>query len=126
VSRRVIDSSAILALIFQEKGGEKVAGILEDSLISAVNVAEVFSKLAEKDLLTAKRISDFYQLGLEVADLDPEQAFKIAELRPLTKKLGLSLGDRCCLALAILRGAIPVTADRDWKKLSFCEVETIR
>ena len=126
MNKRVVDSSAILALIFQEKGAEKVLPILEDSLISTVNVAEVFSKLAEKNLLTKERISDFYQLGLEITDFDSEQALKAAELRPLTRNLGLSLGDRCCLALAILRGATAITADRDWKKLLFCPVETIR
>ena len=126
MNKRVIDSSAILALIFREKGGEKVAPILEDSLISSVNVAEVFSKLSEKGLLTKERISEFYKLGLELADFDAEQALKAGELRMMTKHLGISLGDRCCLALAILRDATAVTADREWKKLSFCKVESIR
>ena len=123
---RVIDSSAILALIFLEKGAEKVSPILEGSLISTVNVAEVFTKLAEKGLLTKERISDFYQLGLQIENLDTEQALKAAELRLPTKKLGLSLGDRCCLALAIVRGARVVTADRSWSKFKLCEVHVIR
>jgi PIN domain nuclease of toxin-antitoxin system len=126
MNSRVIDSSAILALIFLESGAEKVAAVLEGSLISTVNVAEVFTKLAEKGLLTKERISDFYQLGLQVADLDEAQALKAAELRPLTRGLGLSLGDRCCLALAFIRDASVVTADRNWQKLKFCKVDLIR
>lgn len=124
--KRVLDSSAILALIFLEKGAEKVAPIIENSLISSVNVAEVFSKLAERNLLTTERISDFYQLGLEIVDFDREQALKAAELRPLTRDRGLSLGDRCCLALAVVSNAIVVTADRNWNKLKFCKVDLIR
>lgn len=109
-----------------EPGSEIVAPLLEGSLVSCVNVAEVFSKLIEKGLLTDTTATDFLQLGLEIVEYDFEQAMKTAELRPLTRHLGLSLGDRSCIALAILRNATAVTADKDWKKLSFCQVEAIR
>lgn len=124
--KKVLDSSAILATIYQETGAEIVEAMLENSIVSSVNLAEVFTKLAEKGRLTLSIVDDFRQLGLEIVDFDLEQAVKAAELRPLTKHLGLSLGDRSCLALAILRNATAVTADRDWKKLSLCAVEVIR
>jgi PIN domain nuclease of toxin-antitoxin system len=38
-------------------------------------------------------------------------------VRPPTKALGLSLGDRACLALAIERQAVALTADRVWQEL---------
>lgn len=126
MNRKVLDSSAILAVLLAEPGSEIVAPLLADALVSTVNVAEVFSKLIEKKLLTETTKSDFQRLGLEIVDYDFKQAMKAAELRPLTKHLGLSLGDRSCLALAILREASAVTADRDWKDLSFCPVEVIR
>lgn len=126
MNKKVLDSSAILAVIFQEKGAEIVEPILEKSKICSVNVAEVFTKLAEKGVLTKQTIDDFQQLGLEIIDFDFEQAAKTAELRPLTKHLGLSLGDRSCLALAILHKTTAVTADKDWQKLTFCQVEVIR
>lgn len=126
MSKSVIDSSAILALLLLEPGGEKVLPILGDSVMSTVNIAEVFTKLAERELLTEERISDFYEMGLEIAEFDREQALKAAELRPITRHLGLSLGDRCCLALAMSRGAVAVTADRNWKKFNLCEVNPIR
>ena len=71
-------------------------------------------------------VHDLQKLGFEIVDFDLEQAIKVAELRPLTKHLGLSLGDRSCLALAMLRNTTAVTADRNWKKLSLCQVEVIR
>lgn len=126
MSKKVLDSSAILAVMLAEPGSEIVEPFLSDALVSTVNIAEVFGKLTEKNLLTGTTKSDFQQLGVEIVDYDFEQAIKAAELRPLTRHLGLSLGDRSCLALAILRGVPAVTADRDWKSLSFCTVELIR
>lgn len=124
--KKVLDSSAILAVIFQEKGAEIVEPLLVNSMISSVNVAEVFTKLTEKSVLNKQTINDFQQLGLEIIDFDFEQATKAAELRPLTKHLGLSMGDRCCLALAILHNATAVTADKDWAKLAVCPIKLIR
>ncbi len=126
MNKKVLDSSAILAVVFQEKGSEIVEPLLDKSLVSSINVAEVFTKFAEKGIFNQQMIADFGQLGLEVIDFDFEQAAKVAELRPLTKHLGLSLGDRSCLALAILNDTTVVTADKAWQNLTFCKVEVIR
>lgn len=56
-------------------------------------------------------------LNVEVVDFDEELAASAALLRGATKKLGLSLGDRCCLALGLARKASVVTAERNWSKL---------
>ena len=40
-------------------------------------------------------------LHLDVRPLSPAQALRICNLGPAAKSLGLSLGDRACLALAI-------------------------
>ena len=126
MNKKVLDSSAILAVIFQEKGAEIVEPLLDKSLVSSINVAEVFTKFAEKGILNQQTIDDFQQLGLEIIDFDFEQSVKVAELRPLTRHLGLSLGDRSCLALAMLNKTSAVTADKEWQKLTFCQVEIIR
>ena len=54
--------------------------------------------------------------GLEIVDFNFGQAAKVAELRLLN----------CCLALTILQNATAVTADKDWQKLSLCQIEVIR
>lgn len=126
MSKAVLDSSAILAAILVEPGGEVVEPMFSTAAVSTVNVAEVFSKLSEKGMLDDETVSDFQQLGLEIVDHDFEQALKVAELRPLTKHLGLSLGDRSCLALAILRNATAVTADTNWSSLTLCTIKSIR
>lgn len=124
MSKKVLDSSAILAAFNGEVGSEKVD--FSNSIVSSINVAEVFSKIAEASSLTKQFLEDFDALGLEVVSFDIDQARKTAELRPLTRHLGLSLGDRCCLALAILSKGVAVTADKEWKKVKMCQVEVIR
>jgi ribonuclease VapC len=47
-SRVVLDASALLALINQEPGFEKVAAVISTACMSSVNVAEVVSKLMDK------------------------------------------------------------------------------
>jgi len=74
------------------------------------------------------------ELGLAVADLDlfivpfdAEQAILTGRLRRDTRAAGLLLGDRACLALAMILGATAVTTDTAWTnpKLSV-EVELAR
>lgn len=126
MSRFILDSSAILAVLQQEIGGDKAATYFPEASVSTVNVAEVLTKLVEKGNDIDKAIKAFEFLQIHVIDLDESHARKAAELRPLTKHLGLSIGDRCCLALAILEDATAITADRDWKTLSFCPIDLIR
>jgi ribonuclease VapC len=49
-----------------------------------------------------------------------------ASLRPKTKRFGLSLGDRSCLALAMKTKATAITADKSWAKVGLCPVKIIR
>ena len=126
MSKWVLDSSAVLAVMLREKGHENVKARFPESSISTVNLAEVLSKLAERDQLTEEDIQNFENLEIEIVAFDTKQAQKAAELRPLTKHLGLSLGDRSCLALAIQLDATAVTADKEWKKIKFCAVDLIR
>jgi PIN domain nuclease of toxin-antitoxin system len=66
-------------------------------------------------------------LGLSFIELDPPQARAIAALRPLTRPLGLSLGDRACLALAQQLRRPALTAERSWARLDVgVEVRLIR
>lgn len=126
--KRVFDASAILAVYYGEPGKKKVRSLLDTSqpLMSAANLCEVLTKLLE-DGLEAESVWDTFQaLEIEIADFDAVSALKAAELRPVTKHLGLSLGDRACLALAIQENAVAVTSDKSWGKLDVCEIEIIR
>ena len=95
--------------------------------MSTVNLAEVFSKLMERGLSADQADAIVYRYGFEVVPFDEELARRTGALRPATKTLGLSLGDRACLALA-LREALPVvTTDRNWTKLTLgIEIRVVR
>lgn len=122
----VLDASAVLAYLYSETGADKVEPLLENSIISRINATEVLTKLVHDGLTIDEAKETFDKLNLEVAEFDEKQSLKAAEIRPLTKHLGLSLGDRCCLALAILKDLPAITADKNWANLTLCEIEFIR
>jgi ribonuclease VapC len=127
VASIVLDASVILAHINGEPGSERAAGFFGDALISAVNLAEVVGKLVERGVGLALVRQALSLYGLQVVAFDEELAERTGALRPETKALGLSLGDRACLALA-QRSALPaLTTDRAWKDLNIpVEVQLLR
>jgi ribonuclease VapC len=118
VSAVVIDASAILAAILGETGGDAVFDRLDDATISTVNVAEVYGYAAINDLPTDAIDAFFADTGIEIAPFDQQQAVAAGQLAGVTRKAGLSLGDRSCLALAKLRGEEVLTADRPWEQVA--------
>jgi PIN domain nuclease of toxin-antitoxin system len=116
-SRVVLDASALLALINQEPGSEKVAAVISTACMSSVNVAEVVSKLMDKGFSEVEIREIFGALKLLIIPFDEEQGFIAGLLRANTKSLGLSLGDRACLSLAIQQKLSVLTADRVWAGL---------
>ena len=115
----VLDASALLALMQSEPGSEVVDALLEDHecFASSVNIAEVGSKLVDKGLAPDQLSRVLSQIDVQTIDFDAEQATACAALRATTRELGLSLGDRACLALARGMQATAVTADRAWADL---------
>jgi PIN domain nuclease of toxin-antitoxin system len=119
----VLDASALLALLKGEPGAERVAEALErGAYLSAVNLAEVLSKLADWGEDPAEAQARMAQVGLlgaavEVLPFTGEDALEVARLRALTRAYGLSFGDRACLALARRLGLPALTAERAWAEL---------
>lgn len=115
--RIVLDASALLCLLNAEPGCEAVAETLPFAVIGAVNLSEVVAKLAEVGG-SEERIGEAIRLlRLPVEAFDVEQAKIAGLLRVETRSLGLSLGDRACLALARRLVATAVTTDRAWAGL---------
>ncbi len=114
----VLDASALLAFLQREPGQERVAeAIAPGSAISAVNVSEVVAKLRDASTpepAIRQSLDSLAARGLEVVPFDRSLALAAGFLRPLTRELGLSLGDRACLALGRVRGQPVLTADRGW------------
>lgn len=118
MSDRVLDASVILAVLFKEPGGDPRYLSDGKAAISAVNFAEVVSRLAVAGADGAQISRILPPLGLEVIDFDEQLALDAGLLRPLTQNLGLSLADRACLALARRLQLPALTADRAWRSLS--------
>ncbi|MEW5967372.1 MAG: type II toxin-antitoxin system VapC family toxin [Pseudomonadota bacterium] len=125
----VLDSSALLAWLWREPGWERVDEILgkAECWLCSVNQAEIFSKVLDKGLPPSELEGFSSSLDIPVASFDPGLALATGALRPGTRALGLSLGDRACLALAQQLGATALTADRAWTQLDLgIAVECIR
>ena len=123
----IADASAILALLKQEPLGKLDPRRLFRATISAVNLSEVLERLCSGGLSESEADSAVAELSLRVADFDEPQARLAAYLRPRTRRAGLSLGDRACLALGLQLGSPVITADRAWASLDVgVEVVLIR
>ena len=127
MSEVVVDASAILALLNQETGSEEVLRFIGKAAISTVNLSEVIAKLADAGVPEEDIRQILSNLNLEVIDFNEEQALKAGMLRPNTKSIGLSFGDRACLALAIFLNQPVLTTDRLWGSINVgVEVRVVR
>ncbi|KQN36428.1 twitching motility protein PilT [Sphingomonas sp. Leaf407] len=115
--RYVLDSSALLCVMFEEEGAEHVAARLPGAMISASNYAEVVAKLVDRGMPPADIVTIMADLDIEVVPVDRQQAELAGLMRATTAGLGLSLGDRACLALAQIRRTTALTTDRVWSNL---------
>jgi ribonuclease VapC len=118
MNRAVLDASAILALIFREPGAEKLTDeLLETAIANTVNLAEVQTKLIQKGYDPEEAWEDALMLKRSPEPFTAEQARIAGTLVSKTQSLGLSLGDRSCLALAISLNAPVYTTEQIWKDL---------
>lgn len=123
----VLDASAVLAAFFDEPGAAYIAERMDGALISAVNYSEVVAKLVDRGTPSSHILEVMAQFDVEVVPVDQAQAMSAGLLRSATHNAGLSLGDRCCLALALTRDAIALTTDRAWGELDVkVKIELVR
>lgn len=130
VSSAILDASALLALLNREPGGERVAeALLTGALMSAVNLSEVVAKLADIGMSEGEVREAIEPLGVEVVPFDEAAAVATGLLRGESRRAGLSLGDRACLALGRERTLPVLTADTAWSTLDLgpeVKVEQLR
>jgi ribonuclease VapC len=111
----LLDASALLAYLQREPGFEAVREALREGAgISAVNLAEVVGKLKSKGKDPDRILRRLLAMGLEVLPFTLEEALEAGALDPLTRPLGLSLGDRACLAAGKVHRLPVLTTDRSW------------
>jgi PIN domain nuclease of toxin-antitoxin system len=113
----VLDSSAVLALLRNEPGADLVERVIAGSIISAVNLTEIVTKLIERGAPAKDAIMIARGLPFAIAGHDEDLATSAGALWAQTRDLGLSLGDRACLALAARENLPALTADRRWTEV---------
>ena len=128
MSKIVLDASAILAVILREPGYERLTpALLAQAVAGTVNLAEVHGKLVTRGWSSEEAWEDATSPIQEIAPFNEEHAKIAGDLIQSTRHLGLSLGDRACLALAIALNAPVYTADKSWKSLKLkARVHAIR
>jgi ribonuclease VapC len=128
VAGGVLDTSAALALIYDEPGANKVRAALPGASMSTVNVAELLTVLIRHGIPEPQAIGLLQRLGLKIRDFATDHAIVAARLHTVKAEARrISLGDRACLATAIALGVPAVTADRNWQGLGLpVQVEFIR
>lgn len=120
MSKVVLDSSVLLAILNGEPGAEiftKKPSLLANSTISAVNLAEAYSKVMTLGGDPVEAWDTITAPVTDVVPFDTDQAEIIGRLVSLTRSRGLSLGDRACLGLGIALKSPVYTTDRAWKDL---------
>ena len=114
----LIDSSALLALILGERGGTKVAPAVEHGVMASVNYGETVTALINRGWGPSDATSLVESFALHVVPVEKSDAVLAGEWRAPTRHLGLSIGDRICLAVGFRLGATVLTADKAWGGLS--------
>ena len=133
VNRIVLDSAAVLAMLLNEPGGERVDSLLNSlgpasgmqAAISSVNWCEILTRMQrEKVQMSSDRLSavlagvDLYPFGR--ADAEAAADYAIVNQ-------ALSLGVRACLALTRSLQATAWTTERLWARCALdVPVELIR
>jgi PIN domain nuclease of toxin-antitoxin system len=118
----VLDASALVAVARKERGFESALPFLDAAVLSTVNaveVIEVLGRFGNPPEFVRELIAD---LGIGLEPFSERQALVAASIAVHTRHLGLSLGDRACLAVASDLGGVAVTADLVWGEL-FLDVE---
>ena len=114
----VLDASALLALLRNEPGAERVKSLLRNSAMTTINYGEVVGFYARRGASEVEIRRLLHPLPTERIAFDEELAYVVGLMLPQTSSAGLSLGDCACLGLAGRLGVIALTADRSWSRIA--------
>jgi ribonuclease VapC len=125
VTRAVLDTSALLALCFGEKGAAKATARGRDGVVSAVSYSEALAKSVDKGVPLETVTFALASLKLSIIAFDEEHAVAAASFRPKTRGMYVSFADRACLGTAAVAQLPVLTADRKWDDIP-CDLEIVQ
>ncbi|MBA3898580.1 MAG: type II toxin-antitoxin system VapC family toxin, partial [Sphingomonadaceae bacterium] len=110
----VFDTSAVMAILFEEPGGDIALAAFPEGILCTANATEVISRLIDAGETPDRAVRVLTRLRLPIIPFDAALAIDAGLLRATTRSGGLSLGDRACIALARARSLPVLTGDRIW------------
>lgn len=116
MTEATLDASAVLAWLHDEPGAEIVAARIGECVITSVNAGEVVTKLIRSGMGPEAAAGAVRLLPCRIAEVDGDLGVRAGLLQARTSGLGLSLGDRICLAYAEREGILALTADQAWRR----------
>ncbi len=121
--RYQLDASAVLAVMLNEPGHDRVRAVIDNAAIHAANLAEVIAKLIREGVPADEAHQFMEDVHLDLSEeFSLRQASDCGALIAETRRQGLSLGDCICLTAAGWKRRIALTAERQWKELEGREV----
>jgi ribonuclease VapC len=117
LSKYVLDASALIALVNEEPGADKVGPLMPHSVISAVNYCETIQRLTRSGIPQEEVKLVLTQLVAPPIPFDETLAYVAASIHGRSRAHGLSFGDCACLALARSLELPAVTAEKEWEKV---------
>jgi ribonuclease VapC len=129
--RVVLDASALLAWVLQERGQQTIDALLPHATVPASAMVETLYRAADRGHRQSSENlhRDLLALGVQVASLTDADTVRAADLIHASKQSSrpgsLSLGDGLVLATAE-RLALPVTGgDQHWETLDDLQVANL-
>jgi ribonuclease VapC len=123
----ILDTPAVVAFLRNEPGGEVAVRHLPEGCLSTVTVAETIGRMERDGMTPAATMGHLRKTGIAVVAFDEAQSEVAGKLIEPGRRWRISLGDCCCIALAIVQGCAVLTADRNWRNLNLpIEVRLIR
>lgn len=110
----IFDSSALLALIYENEGSEALKPLLSSAIISTISLDESLQHLQKLDISSKEALTLIQNIVTDIIPFNPEQALLGVEL---TTYPTLSFSDRACLALGIKLQLPIYTTKQEWKQL---------
>lgn len=122
----VLNSSAVLTVLRNEPGADKVESYAGRAAISAVNLHEVIKEMLREGASLEATRGVLDELGIELHPHGEDDAYAGAALYEQTKRYGRGLGDRSCMALGLKLNVPVLTTDREWEKVQVEGLEIVR
>ena len=95
----VLDTSALMALFYDEAGADRIAAILDQACLSSLTFCDILNQFHQKGGSVTEMEAQFKKLELDIRPFDEEQACLASDLLNQDAGKVLSFFDRAAIAI---------------------------